>query len=423
MMARVDTGVRVVGFDCAEEAHEWVLLDGDGGVDKGRSVTNGREAIENALGALITDLPKGTQLVVVVESTRSHGRLVADAARRLGCDVWQVNTVALNHFRDVEGQPRKDDPWDAYLAARMVFLRLKGCREVAEALPEERALCRLTRAYSRMTDRRTAILCQLRAILLELVPEVLHRSWQGPKYGSKAMFYILKRWPGFSGLERAHQRSIEKILLHCKYCQEASKVANSLRQLAKQISMDPAEREVVAMETRILIQQLELINTSIADAAREIKQRVEAHPVGLKLLEMPGIGFITAGVLIGELLPIARHTSEGKAATYSGVTPLSRKTGKSKDRPLLARGTNHQVLNALYMSSVSAVKCSAIDKAYYHKKLDDYSGHPAKNKAAFIALSRQRHKVVFKLMTTDARYDKETLIARHLDRIHQAEAA
>jgi hypothetical protein len=37
--------------------------------------------------------------------------------------------------------------------------------------------------------------------------------------------------------------------------------------------------------------------------------------------------------------------------------------------------------------------------------------------AAYIALSRQRHKVVFKLLTTDARYDKEKLIASHLERL------
>ena len=41
----------------------------------------------------------------------------------------------------------------------------------------------------------------------------------------------------------------------------------------------------------------------------------------------------------------------------------------------------------------------------------------------FIALSRQRHKLVYKLMTTDARYDKEVLIAAHLARIEQERPA
>jgi hypothetical protein len=39
--------------------------------------------------------------------------------------------------------------------------------------------------------------------------------------------------------------------------------------------------------------------------------------------------------------------------------------------------------------------------------------------AAFIALSRQRHKVIYKIMTTDARYDEEILVAGHLERIGQ----
>ena len=64
-----------------------------------------------------------------------------------------------------------------------------------------------------------------------------------------------------------------------------------------------------------------------------------------------------------------------------------------------------------------------MDRAYYQKKLRDYAGHPKPHVAAFIALSRQRHKLVYKLMTTDARYDKEILIATHLERIEQVRRA
>jgi len=422
-MSRRETEVRVVGFDCAEEAHEAVLLDASGEEQLKLSVVNRREMVEEALGELLLALPKGAKLVVVVESKRSHGRLVCDVAFGLGCDVWQVNTVALNHYRNVEGQPRKTDSWDAYLAARMVFLRLKGSREVAESLPEERVLCRLTRTHARLKDDRTAITQRLRAILLELAPEVLHRSWNGPKYDSKAMVYILKRWPAFDGLERAQLRSIEKILHRCRYGQAATEVAELVREMGKRISMEPFERQAVSLEMTVLLEQLEVIDSLLVKVDREIEKQVEKHPVGIKLLEMPGIAHLTAGILIGELLPVARHASEGESATYSGVTPLARKSGKSLNRPRLARGVNKRILHGLYLSSVSAVKCSVIDRAYYQKKLNDYAGHPAKNKAAFIALSRQRHKVIFKLLTTDARYDKEKLIADHLNRVHSAKAA
>jgi len=84
---------------------------------------------------------------------------------------------------------------------------------------------------------------------------------------------------------------------------------------------------------------------------------------------------------------------------------------------------NKRVLHALYTSSVVAIKNSAVDRAYYRKKLHDYSGHPKPHVAAFIALSRQRHKLVYKLMTTDVRYDKEVLIAAHLARLEQERTA
>jgi len=138
---------------------------------------------------------------------------------------------------------------------------------------------------------------------------------------------------------------------------------------------------------------------------------------------MPGIGEIMAGVLLSELLPVSRTTTEPKSATYSGVTPLNRKTGKMSDNPRLARGVNKRILNALYQSSVVAIGCSAVDKAYFTKKSRDYTGHPKPHVAAFIALSRQRHKVIFKLMTTDVSYDKEKLIARHLERLEEANTA
>jgi len=68
----------------------------------------------------------------------------------------------------------------------------------------------------------------------------------------------------------------------------------------------------------------------------------------------------------------------------------------------------------LYRSSVAAIAYSAIDKTYFHKKLRDYEDHPKPTVTVFIALSRQRHKVIFRSLTTPAL--KEKWIGSHLDR-------
>jgi len=415
--------IRIVGFDCAEDEHIAVLLDGHGEFESRSGVMNRKDHVEAAVAQLMLEIGPNAQLVVVVESKRSHGRVVADVAKRLGCEVWQVNTVALNHYRDLEGQPRKDDEWDAYLGARMVYLRMGGCRVVIETTEEERVLSRLTRTYSRMTDDRKRQVARLRSALLELAPETLHAEWQGPQPGSKAMLYLLERWPGFEGLEKAQLRSIEKILHKCRYGSKAADVAKLIRDMARRIDIAAEERSAFTLEISFLVRQIQACNESAGQVYAEISGRVKGHPVGQKLLEMHGIGPVIAGVLVSELLPVARTSSEPKCATYSGVTPLARKSGKSLDKDRLTQGVKKRVLHALYTSSVVAIKNSAVDRAYYQKKLRDYAGHPKPHVAAFIALSRQRHKVIHKLMTTNARYDKEILIGHHLERIEQMRAA
>lgn len=414
---RKDRDIRVVGFDCAEEKHAVVLLDSEGGLERKMSVENAREQVQDCLAQLLLVVGSGSELIVVVESARSHGRLVADEAAKLGCEVMKVNTVALNRFREVEGQPRKSDEWDAYLAAKMAFLDLKGCRTVVPTSQEERALSRLTRSHQRLRKERTQHVARLRAVLLELAPEMLHRSWKGPKPGSQALKYLLQRWPGFQGLEKAQLPSIEKILRRCRYGDSARPVAELLRDMARRISLEREDRLAVTLDLEALVRQITLCDELLDDIDRKIEECVQQHPIAVKLCEMVGIGAITAGTLASELLPVARTATEAESATYAGVTPIGRITGKGKERASMAQGVNKHVLNALYTSAVAAIKCSAIDRAYYEKKLRDYSGHRVPHIAAFIALSRQRHKVIFKLMTTDERYDKEKLIARHLERL------
>jgi transposase len=416
---QVKGSIRVVGFDCAEDEHRAVLLDGNGEIEKRVGVANEREQVRESIAKLMLAIEPEATLVVVVESKRSHGRIVTDVAKQLGCEVWQVNTVALNHFRDLEGQPRKDDDWDAFLGARMVYLRMRGCRVTTQPTDEERALSRLTRTYSRITKDRTQQVSRLRAVLLELAPEMLHKSWEGPQPLSKAMLYLLERWPGFEGMERAQLRSIERILYKCRYGSKANRVAKLLRDMARRIELAAQERSAVTLEISLLVRQIRICYESSEQLYAEISKRVERHPVGQKLLEMHGFGPVLAGVLVSELLPVARAATESQCATYSGVTPLSRKSGKSLDNDRLAQGVNKRLLHALYTSSVVSIKHSAIDRAYYDKKVRDYAGHPKPHVAAFIALSRQRHRVVYKLMTTDARYDKETLIASHLERLEK----
>jgi transposase len=408
---------RFIGLDCGQDTHHAQLLDQEGQFGTQVQMRNRRDSIQDGFGNLLVQTGGSAGVVVVVESRRSYGRLAADIASELGCEIRQVGTVALSRYREVEGQPRKNDPWDAFLAARMGFVKARGVRSVPEVTSEERALSRLTRAHRRLMEERKRRGAQLGALFLELSPEMLHSKWEGPKVTSKAMLYILRRWPGLVGLDRAHHRSIEVILRQCRYGERAGRMAKTIRAAAKRISMVGAERKAISIETRLLVREVLSIDDELKEVYREVVTLVDSHPVGIKLLEIPSIGYLTAGVLVSELLPIARQATEAQSATYSGVTPLGRQTGKGAERAHLVQGINKRVLTAFYETSVNAVKSDPISKRYFLKKLQDYAGHPKPAVAAYIALCRQRHKMIYKIMTTDARYDRDLLLARHFERL------
>jgi len=402
--------IRWLGIDAGEGFHDLVLLDETGRKARSRQVANQADAIEVGLRDLVQSA--GGAVEVMLESRRSVGFVVTEVALKMGLGVWTAGTQALEEFRDLEGQPRKSDPRDAYLLARVGYLGLGMARPVLEIKAEEQELGRLARWRQRLSEDRTRLLSRVRCCLLELSPALV--SPQAPKWSSQRLLRVLARWPALIGLERARLATIERQLVGGRLAKRSAE-AEFLQQAAREVVMRESERQVVAQELTSLLEQLELLKKSMTAVDRQIEALVAAHREGTKLLEMPGIGPFVAAVLVGELLPLARHASEAQAATYSGVTPLCRSSGK-QSRSHLTRRTNKRILRALFLSALASVKDSAIDRAYYERKRRDFEGHPKPHVKATLALARQRSKVIYKLLTTEARYDKETLISSHFER-------
>jgi len=409
-----------VGADCGEERHRFVVVDERGERRRSMWMTNRIDQIEQGLADIITGLPDGAHLRVVSEGVRSLGSVLSVVAMRLGIEQWEVNPKALAHYREVEGQPRKDDDTDGWLLARMCVMGALGCRRVVDPRPEERRLARLSRLHGQLRSKRTQAQSQLRSRLVELAPEVVSEQWRGPAANGKGMLAVLRRWPAFVGLESAHVATIERLVRSStRYGEKCNVMAQALKAMARRVRMSVDERAVVRLEMRLLVDELFSLEVSCAEVEQEITTAVAEHPIARKLLAMPGVGPLTAAADVGEILPLARNVSEGKAATYAGLTPLSRSSGKVKGRSRLARGVNKHALDANYLSALAALQASALDAAYYRKQRDLHQGHPKVHVTALLSLARQRFKVKYRLMTTDAVYDKEVLIASHLRRLEQ----
>jgi transposase len=405
-----------IGADCGESHHHLALHDAQGEQIRSLRVRNDEEKLRKALSALVGHHDPG-EVHVVLETTYGFSTRLVELVRDLGYTIWQVNPKALKSFRDLEGQARKTDAIDASLLARMACLKMKGCRLALSPRPDEQRLRGLGRLHEQLTTQLTRTKLRLRSLLLELCPEVVQKSWEGPEYKSQTFLSILERWPGFEGLSRARSTTLESLLRkHGAGREKCEKYTGLLKALDRSL---PASREVWTMGLSLVVAQLRMLLTQRDQIDQQIASSVAEHPIAVKLSQMPGVGVYTAAVVVGELLPRVRTFSEAEVATYCGLTPLARRSGKG-GTDIFARGTNKHALRACYMSAIASLQRSALDRAYYDKQKRQHQGHPKPHVAATIALARQRHKVMYKLMKTEAEYDKEVLLKSHLARLTAA---
>jgi transposase len=95
----------------------------------------------------------------------------------------------------------------------------------------------------------------------------------------------------------------------------------------------------------------------LRELARDIKRKLDQHDLGKLLTIINGIGSQTAAYLIGELGDPARFRSSAALASYVGVAPRLRQSGKRRfSGTAVVRLGYARLRKALWMPVLTAVR-------------------------------------------------------------------
>ncbi|CAM3912054.1 IS110 family transposase [Deinococcus saxicola] len=148
----------------------------------------------------------------------------------------------------------------------------------------------------------------------------------------------------------------------------------------------------------LLFQQRDQLNTAIQDA---IALPGRLHVQIVLLTSVPGIGQLTAAVLLSETGHLEEmHCSEQWTA-YAGLSPVPRQSGAMVGRSRISKIGNARLRRAMYMSAVTASRLSNPLGAYYRRLVEQ--GKP--KKVALIALARKILRVCFAVLKTAQPFD------------------
>lgn len=143
----------------------------------------------------------------------------------------------------------------------------------------------------------------------------------------------------------------------------------------------------VAFLRRQLTRRIDSLDRVIATLEREIGKRIAAEP-GLArryaiLVSVPGFGSAVATTLIARLAELGSLTAK-QIAMLAGLAPIADQSG-GRDGVRVVWGGRACVRRMLYLAAVTAVRCNAAMKAFYHRLRT--AGKPAK--LALVAVARK----------------------------------
>ena len=154
-------------------------------------------------------------------------------------------------------------------------------------------------------------------------------------------------------------------------------------------------RSVLTRITGELLADIRAVTVRINAAERELATlTAQAAP---RLLELVGVGALTAAKILGETATITRFRSEACFAMHSGAAPIPASSGRT-DRHRLARGGNRQLNAALHRIAITQIRITdSPGQLYYQRR----RAHGNTKMEALRALKRRLARVVYNLLRTD----------------------
>ncbi|MDR0812065.1 MAG: transposase [Paludibacter sp.] len=150
--------------------------------------------------------------------------------------------------------------------------------------------------------------------------------------------------------------------------------------------------------------QIKLFDRQIKEIDKEIKQFVN-QAVELKrkisfLESIPGVGLLTAAVIVAETGGFATITSIKQLTSYAGLDVKIAESGKWKGRSKISKAGNSHIRKALYMPSMSRVRYDKTAKTFYCRLQQKNTN----GKFALVAVQRKMLGLMYTLWKNGTMY-------------------
>ncbi|MCD4785836.1 MAG: IS110 family transposase [Candidatus Eremiobacteraeota bacterium] len=344
----------------------------------------------------------GLEILYAPEDVTQYGGLLRRILQKRDRVIKQINPSIVSTLKNLYGDS-KNDFIDARCAAAAAMRQSGQTENLHEKDKITRILCVATNQRKREVKLRTENMNALHQLLFE--------NWS---YEYKAFFSqldgvtALAFWKKYPSARLAKEASEEEMF---EFIYETSRHTISRkdsRSKAKLIcktagSFPDEEPEVAAINEECIkgtVQSIRSLNKTIKSMEKKMEKLIDKS--GHKLDSILGISTVIAGKIISEVGDVNRFPTRDKFASYAGVAPREKSSGK-KGRHLASKRYNRDLKDAIMTAAHNMKRNYPESRAYYEKKVKE--GKTAKQ--AKRCLARKVCDIIYSMLKNKEAYDPE----------------
>ena len=319
MTTIANTYAFIIGVDTHARTHTYAVIAPNGEQIGTESFPNSLAGRKRAIAWVNRRTQSEVRVLWVIEGVGSYGALLAGAVSNSGYRVVE----APRRYAPARRGAGKTDPIDAAAIAVAALPLIEQELRIPRQADGIRAALRvLTAAREQMTLERTSKINALTALL-----RIVDLGVDARKPLTETQIVQVSSW-------RERDEGIDRVF---------------------------ARAESTRMAKRVLV-----LNVDLKDNQEKITELIESSPAA-PLLEVTGVGPVTAAVVYAAWSHLGRVRSEAAFAALAGVNPIPASSG-NVERHRLNRGGDRRLNSALHMASIVRTIHDPDTRAYAERR-------------------------------------------------------
>lgn len=383
-----------LGIDIAKVNHVASLINEDGSIlIKAIKFTNSNEGLQKLIDS-INEYDQ-SQIYCAMEATGTYWLSLFSALTDKGFNVSVFNPYQIKSFRGAyTNRKQKNDVIDSILIAN--FLNFNGTKQTSLPNDDLLALKNLTRYRSNLVSNISKAKTQVTGILDKVFPE--YSDLFSDIFG-EASKQILLNCPTPNEVINFNTRKLANILKKASRGYHSTDKVREVKSLAKNSFGIKFTGDACSFEIKQLINQIIFLENQAHELEVKIKEiysKLDNH-----LQSIPGIGEVTAPIILAEIGDINNFSSPSKLTAFAGIDPSENQSGnkKSTDEKTSKRGSPY-LRHAIYLAAMVASNNDPVMHDYYIKKRAEGKHHYV----ALTGIERKLLGIIFHVLKENRDY-------------------